>query len=248
MTVAAILLALQAGTMARPDGMLTAERLRAMPTAVIARRFLGGERAADAERAEVQSDLLAEPEHVFLYHRVRPMGPDICVRPVHHVRLNRTMAAATREERDRVPLAVEGIDEGVMITVAPACRFTPRHSFAHINDPVTVDEAAEALRTVAAARRAAAGRRALSIRLTCRQQDEDDHGGLRWRRCRGGARPALATLEVGRPWRVERNFETDNLSVALHSDSDLTYWEVELSGSGTGRARLAMARQGYPVE
>ncbi len=226
----------------RPPATYTRAALAGLTTAELAQRLFGPEVAAVATGHVV--DPPAVPggplEAVSFDVPPRPIGPDLC-------RQDRPSAYFNPIARKRVvppgdaPSRISFTSRHERLAVAPNCRMVPGQRFAKPIIGLPLEKSVAVLRSLNAARSAAAGPGPLPFKLTC-----VDSRSRKGSKCGNDPRAALASLPLFEAFRIDRRRYQDDVHIVnigdpAGVDEDLPYWEVELRAMGSKQAEIRMA-------
>jgi hypothetical protein len=224
----------------RPSATYTRAAVAGLTTAELAQRLLGPQ-AASAALSHVVDPPSRPGEQltvILFTFSPRPIGDDICAKDEASV----YFVPIVKRGAPRPPDAPTRIFERGQLTriaLAPGCRMAPGQHFARPIFGMPLEKSIDLLRSLNAARAAAAAPGPLSFRLSCR-----DHQS-RQAMCGGDPRAALASLPLAQAFRIERS---DDIAGAFQvrigdpasSDEDLPFWKIDLVAIGTDRAEIRM--------
>jgi hypothetical protein len=210
-------------------------------TADLAKLLLRPEVAAAIVGHEVEAPVYpADPLRVIRFKLAPiPVGGDICRQDSHDVYFTPTLAEDRLARWPDTPTRAAWTSLVTRITLAPDCRLVDGQRFASFSSILSLDQAIGVLRSLVAARAAAAAPGPLPFTLTCSSNERED-------RCGGDARAALASLPIVEGFGIGGSAYRKGVYVVRLGnpdgiDRDEPYWEVELRHMGSKEAAIEMA-------
>jgi hypothetical protein len=209
-----------------------------MTTAQLARQLLGPGAAVQMTHHE-----LAEPvfsggplRGIRFFARPQPLGKDLCWRDNFYVSLKAPPSRAAQASGADLPVTKEQVSKSFQIALAPRCRLKPAGYFAHAQE-VSAQEAATALRRLAAIQQAAKSTRPLLVALRCTSE-------LSTNPCGKNPRTVLASLPLHQIFVIDPLKNDGNsgwaFSVMPEGPGDKPFWEIVLEEGRSRRPELRM--------
>lgn len=234
--------------------LFTRTALTSWTTSDLARHFLEPADAATVESHRIQEDtyLVTRDKSWEIWFDApdRAVGPDICLRTTFRVDFFPIKRTAGNAGMDEIPARAQPPIRLSAFALAPACADLPGRRFAVVlrssQNAISDSEAIAILRTLAAARAAAAGTGPLPFRLSC------DNRSRRNFECPADLRSVLAALPLHQAFTIERNPFPNNCDTSAREQGDAVeiggphdndIWDARLRDMGTAQAEVILIRQ-----
>jgi hypothetical protein len=224
-----------------PPDTYTRAALADLGTAELAQRLLGPEAAA-AALSHIVEPPSRPGQHLTVIRFAlspRPIGDDICGKDQASV----NFAPIGKRRAPKPPDApVRIVERGLWtrIALAPGCRTATGQHFAMPIVGMPLEKSIEVLRSLNAARAAAAAPGTLPYRLSCL-----DSRSRKGDMCGTDPRATLASLPLGQAFHVNRSRNVEGAFSVMIGDpagyeEDVPFWEIQLIAIGTEQAEIRM--------
>lgn len=216
---------------------LTKASAAGMDTAQLARALLGESFSMPLTGHELNKSTFADGPlgSVYLFPAGRTVGADLCRRDALVVRLVPVEGLTAETSRRDAPVRKESVGEKLQIALAPGCTLPKGGRFAWVQD-ATWEQAAAALRHLAALQRKARGTGELGATLRCTDEWNGD-------RCAGGPKAVLARLPLHQVFIVQEKGEAGRRAwefAVMPQEPGQPFWDVELEDKAGGLPELRM--------